>query len=230
VTEIHMPEPEEFDLEAWLSTGTIGHATVDTYADVVAGQTLIDLQDRRDELCKKLGIDPDEEPAAAAFPKDQPLSEYDGADDELADLDDQIEEMRQRLAASKMTWHLRAISAEEIDAAHDKHEIPQPPVDPGPNASEQAKTRFGKKAMAYGRARTEYDLSVRLEIIATAAESVATAAGSRSVDAALLRKLRARPHGQQWIDRLYKAVEQALKEEVELDRPTSPGFSTSTRG
>lgn len=230
-TDIETALPEDaadFDLMTWLESGTIGRTTVVTYNDVAAGKRLAEIDARLDEL--GYADDEAEKDAAAAFPKDEPLSATADVDVEVEQLLAEAEVLLPRHEASKMVWHLRAVSAEEIDAAHDKYEVPRPPSDPGPNASPQQREKFGTKALAYGRARTEYDRNVRLEITATAAEHVETPAGSQEVTVALLRRLRGRPHGQEWLDRLYKAADDATKDDAEPPRPTSPGSSTRIRG
>lgn len=226
----NMPEDAaDFDLMAWLESGTIGRTTVVTYNDVAAGKRLSQIDARLNELDYTDDREAHKD-GAAPFPKDEPLSAATDVDEEVEQLLAEAGALLERQAASKMIWHLRAVSAEEIDAAHDKYEVPRPPTDPGPNASQQQREKFGTKALAYGRARTEYDRNVRLEIIATAAEHVETPAGSQEVTVALLKRLRGRPHGQEWLDRLYKAADDATKDDAELPRPTSPGSSTSTRG
>jgi hypothetical protein len=221
----NLPEdPADFDLIAFFNTGTIGRTTVVTYNDHEAWKRMVEIDARLEEL----GVS--DEGDSPAFPKDEPLSAINEDQAEVDALLAEVAELEGRRDASKMTWHVRAISDEETKEARRQHKAPVPPTDPGANASPQQREKFNAKVLQYSQAREDWLETVKLEQIAVGVEHVETSHGQHDVTVATLRALKKRPHGQQWLDRLYQAISDALQEDVDPPRPTSPGRFINARG
>lgn len=219
-TEMNLPDdPSDFSLADWLTTGTVARQHVTIHADQEAGKRLAEIQARLDELGHDGAADPE---------ADSPLG-ADG-DGEVAGLLAEAETLVDRWEQSKATWEVRALSADEVAACIDLAPVPTPPVAPAQHASPEAQRKFAERAMAFARKQTEAHDQQRMHMIARAVVSVTTARGTvPGVTVDDLRDLKARPHGKQWLDRLYAAIEKATEEDVEVPRPTWPGSSTSTR-
>jgi hypothetical protein len=222
-TTVHLPDdPADFGLADWLSTGTVARQHVTIYADQAAASRLEEIDARLRE------IDPDVDPAAGG---DGPLSAAGKAPVEVAELEAEAAELIERMQASRAVWEVRALSGEEVQVARDAVKWPRPPVQPPAAAGERAQERFRDAVIAYSAAQDAADLEFRCRIVHTAVVAIVTPRGT--VDAISLDSvtgLRAKPHGQAWLDRLYKAVDSATEEDVEIPRPTWPGHSTAARG
>ena len=207
---------EDFDLLAFVATGTIARREVVIYNDHEAARECQRLQEAIDAA-------DDEDPKT-----DGPLG---GDFQSKAELEAEAASWLERLQASKMTWTVRALSAEEIDRAYEAVPDPKMPTPPKDGAAQGLKDRFTERWVAYQVDVEKAKADRRLVLIAAAVESIETPAGvSGAITAETLRSLRGKPHGQGWIDRLWAAVDEASSEEVEPPVPTSPGRSTSSRG
>jgi hypothetical protein len=196
---------EDFDLLEFIDSGTIARREVVIYTDHEAAAR-----------CHEIAAEPDAGP-------EESLGET-TSDAEAA-------EWLERLMASKMTWTVRALSSDEIERAMDEVKPPAMPVPPNNNAPRQVHEQWAEQVREYNVAKAKADADRRLVLISYAVLGVETARGTlAAVDVDTLRGLRAKPHGQGWIDKLYAAVDEASSEDVEPPVPTSPGRSTSTRG
>jgi hypothetical protein len=208
---------DDFDLDEWLSTGTLAKRAVEIYNDPA-------LVAEFDILSQRLTA------AQAANPS--------GAEETMAGgpVSDIIEEMHRlhaRWEASKATWTVRALTEDEVRAIVDAHpdpvipEIIRTPKKPGEVWSDEQLAAGAAHLEAREAVMTERNLAM----IALAVTEVRTPKGvRRSVTIEQVRKLRSRPHGKAQATRLVQAVESATSGEVEVPRPTSPGRSDSDRG
>lgn len=208
----------------WLKTGTIGRRTVTIYADVEAGKRLAEIDQRLTEL------------TAAAddtdAPVDAPLSASTAP--EIAELEAEAEVLLDRLEDSKSVWTVRAVSQDEVEATYTAERgvvSPKMPVPPPQGAAQKVQERYAENFRAYAERNEQARKERRLHLLVIAVETIETARGTREgVTLEQLHALQARPHGQQWIDTLYQAVQAATEQDVEPPRPTSPGRSGSGRG
>lgn len=215
---------DAFDLLEYITSGTVARRQVTIYNDPEAGEALAKILERLDEL----GWSEDPEPGDDR-PQDGPLS-GDPAQDEIDELLAEAQELQARLEASKSVWTVRALSEEEVERAFDEVPLPKTPRPPKDTAPKKEFDLFHDRAEKWGKDKTEADRERKLALISAAIVTVETPRGS--VDSAsrdVLRALRSKPQGQQWIDRLYKAVDDAQGSEVDVPRPTSHGRSTTTQ-
>lgn len=224
MSDQHTPGPAleeaDFDLMDWIETGTIARRTVVVHNDPAAADRFLELEKRLAEL----GFDDEDDLADAPLGSPSVSSEVDAIRREHA-------ELYARWEASRATWTVRAVSEEEVEAIVAAIPAPKMPVPPLEKAGRAAHEAYYQKVAEYTEAKKKFDDEVNLAIIARAVEKVETAQGTaRGVTVDQLRKLKARPHGAQWIDRLRDAVSAATEGDVDVPRPTSPGASTSTPG
>ena len=204
-----------FDLLEFVKRGTSARREVEIYTDHEAAAEC--------QRINELLADAEDDEGDA----DGPL----GSATTVERLAEEVDPWLARLQASRMTWTVRALSAEEIDQAFEQIPPPKTPVPPKENAPRPLQEAFTDRVIAYNKSKAQVDADRRLLLISYAVEGVSTPAGTQdSVSVEDLRALRAQPHGQGWIDRLWQAVDEASSEEVEPPVPTSPGRSTSTRG
>lgn len=215
-------DPAEFDLSHWLQTGTIKTAEVEIYADQEAGNRLVKIHERLTEL----EADNDEGKAAG----DGPQSVPNPIRAEVAELEAEAEELRPRLQASKSVWTVRGVSQEEVETSQGAYPVP-PAISPlPPTANDKAKDRHERRMQDRAKAHVKAQLDQRVHLIALATQSVVTEQGTAGgVSEEFVRSFLSLPGGQHWINRLYKAVEEATGEDVQIPGPTSPGSSTATR-
>lgn len=208
---------ETFDLMDWIESGTVGRRQVTIYNDVEAGKRLQDVHARLGEL------------GATEGPEDGPLE--DAGSPEVAALLAEADELLGRLEASKAVWTVRAVSTDDVEATFSADGgVPEPkkPVPPPAAAGKKAAEDFVDRVNEWNKAVEAADARRRLFLIARAVVEVETPRGTvagASVEA--LEALSHRPHGRQWIDRLYAAVDAATDADVEVPRPTSPERSTT---
>lgn len=203
-----------FDLLEFVKRGTSARREVEIYTDHEAAAE-----------CQRIG-ELIESADDADDDADGPL----GSATTVERLTEEVTPWLERLKASRMTWTVRALSAEEIDQAFEEMPPPKMPVPPKENAPRPLQEAFTDRVVGYNKHKAKIDGERRLLLISYAVEGISTAAGTQdSVSADDLRALRAQPHGQGWIDRLWTAVDEASSEEVEPPVPTSPGRSTSSR-
>lgn len=222
---------ETFDLMDWIESGTIGRRQVTIYNDVAAGDRLVEIDERLTEL----GYGGDADPEA-----DGPLAG--SSTPEVTALLAEAEQVRERLADSKSVWTVRALAEDEVEDTFDpdKGGVPEPklPIPPPEKAGRKAQEDWVDRVNAHRKAVAAAEAERRLRMIAAAVIAVETSRGRVERDAGddpimsvdQLRSLRSRPHGGQWIARLYEAVDAATEGDVEVPRPTSPGRSTSDLG
>jgi len=198
--------PESFDLLAWIDTGTIATREVTLFIDHEAAVEYADIQ-------KQLAVLQAE--ADAVLAEDGPMTYTPPHADEIADLEAQAEVLQGRLDAAKAVWTVRAISHDELKQVFNSIKYPKAPVPPKDGAAKPLVEAFYDKSEAYGLAKMEVDEARKVALVATAVTSVVTGVGVRdSVTAEELQLLKKRPHGQQWLDMLWAAVESASDSKV----------------
>lgn len=210
----------EFDLMDWIESGTVARRQVVIHNNPA-------LADQFAELEAQLAAAEKNTKDAGA---DGPLSEADPREEILADM----EALWEKWEASKAVWTVRAVSQDDVEASFDEERggvhAPKAPMPPPEKAGERARERFMGAVHLFNVAKAKADRDRKLCIISTAVVSVETPRGiATSVSVEQLRALRDRPHGEQWIDKLYAGVNAATAGDVEIPRPTSPERSTSSQ-
>jgi len=207
----------EFDLDEWLSTGTLARRSVEIYND----PSLAAEFDELDRRLKAVQVD-DADPEATM-----------GTPSEATEILAAMDELHERWEASKATWVVRALTEDEVKAIIDEHPDPEiPPLlaekrEEGAAVSEE-RLEAGRVYMA---AREAVVTERNLAMIARAVVEVRVRAGvARGVTLEQVRRLRERPHGKLQATRLLEAVESATSGEVDVPRPTWPGRSEAARG
>jgi len=216
VTQNPIPEGD-FDLDDWLSTGTLARRAVPIYNDPSLAAEFDVLAQRLSEL--------------EAMNKGDESSVGESA--EITEVYEQMAAVHERWEASKATWTVRALTEDEVKAIADAH--PDPEIPDIIRAERQPGTVWDDVQRAAGKAYVEAREAAvterNLAMIALAVVDVATPRGTASsVSVEQIRKLRARPHGKQQVTRLVEAVSSATTGEIEIPRPTLPGRSDSDRG
>lgn len=210
---------DTFDLMDWIESGTVARRQVTIHNNPALADEFTALEERLAEA----------EKAAKDAGGDGPMSEGDPREPILS----AMEELWARWDASKAIWTVRALSQEDVEATFDAETgIPSPkaPLPPPEKAGERARERYLTAMQDFGVAKATADRDRRLHLIAAAVVSVETSRGIvERVTVDQLRALRDRPHGEQWVAKLYAAVEAATQGDVEVPRPTSPVRSTSTQ-
>ena len=211
---------DTFDLMDWIESGTVARRQVVIHNNPALADEFTALEDQLAEA----------EKTTKDASGDAPMSQDDPRDAIRA----QMEALWERWEASKATWTVRALSQDDVEATYEPETgIPAPkaPIAPPEKAGDRARERFMEQVKAFTIAKTDADRDRRLYLIAAAVVSVETTRGvATSVTVPQLKALRARPHGQQWVDKIYAAVEAATQGDVEIPRPTSPGRSTTSLG
>lgn len=209
--------PDDFDLMEWIESGTVARRKVTIYNNPA-------LVEEYEALEAELAA---AEKAIEESGGDAPMDSADPREGIVA----RMEALYERWEASKATWTVRALSREDVDACFEAVPAPKMPVPPMDKAGQKAQDRFAEKVAEYTKAKAETDDERKLHMIAAAVVGVETPRGNvESVTVEQVRALRDRPHGQQWVDRLYAAVEAATEGDVQIPRPTLPGRSTSDLG
>lgn len=212
------PIPEgDFDLDEWLSTGTLARRAVPIYNDPSLAAEFDVLAQRLSEL--------------EAMTKGDESSVGESA--EITEVYEQMTAVHERWEASKATWTVRALTEDEVKAIAEEHPDPEPPEilrakrESGQVWSDEQRA----EGQAFLAAREEALTERNLAMIALAVVEVATSRGSaNSVTVEQVRKLRGRPHGKQQVQRLIEAVTSATTGDIEIPRPTLPGRFDSDRG
>lgn len=210
-------DQDAFDLDEWLSTGTLARRAVPIYNDPA-------LVAKHDILVQKLAD-------AQATASDEEASIGQGS--AIADLHEQMVALHQRWEDSKATWTVRALTEDEVREAAEQHPDPQIPAILG--LPKPAGGTWSEEQLAAGRdhqeAREKAQTARSLAMIARAVVEVRTTRGATThVTVEQIHRLRARPHGKTQTQRLLDAVLSATSGEVEVPRPTLPGRSDSDRG
>jgi len=231
---------ENFDLMAWIASGTVATRSVDIF-------------NRPDMIVEYEALEAEytaAEKAAAQAGDDAPMS----AVDPRPGIEARMEEWRERWDASKATWTVRALSHDEIEATFEAKDggiaSPPQPVAPLPQAGKKAQEDYSEKVTKWARAVHEADRERTLHLISAAITAVESTRGRLERDPGhppivtveALRQLRDRPHGDTWVGmipsgkgqrvtgKLATAVMAATEGDVAVPRPTSPGRSTTTQG
>lgn len=206
-----------FDLDEWLSSGTLAKRAVEIYNDPA-------LVAEYDILSQRL---------AAAQAADPAGAEETMAGGPVAEIIEAMQRLHERWEASKATWTVRALTEDEVKAIVDSHPDPEiPEIIRGKKAVGEVWTDEQRAAgAAHLDAREAVMTERNLAMIALAVTEVRTPRGvAAGVTLEQVRRLRARPHGKTQTIRLVEAVESATAGEVEVPRPTSPGRYDSARG
>lgn len=216
MTENPIPEGD-FDLDEWLSSGTLARRSVPIYNDPSLAAEFDVLSQRMSEL--------------EAMTKGDESSVGESA--EITEVHEQMTAVYERWEASKATWTVRALTEDEIKATTEEHPDPEIPEiirakrESGQVWSDEQRA----EGQAYLAAREEVMTERNLALIALAVVEVSAPKGRRtSVTVDQVRTLRARPHGKQQVQRLIEAVNSATSGDIEIPRPTLPGRSDSDRG
>lgn len=230
MTENTLPDdPADFDLNDWIETGTVArrevkiHNRPDLYERFVAIEAELEA----------LGYQ-DPEDVADAEPDAQGDEALDAGGDDDAHVYELLEERAeifQLWDESLAIWTVQAISQEQVDEAIAAVDSPKQPLPPKQGAPQRLQAEYQTKLLEYGNALEKVKRERRLYMISAAVISVETSRGTATgatVDQ--LRALQGRPHGQQWLDKLYNALTDATQDDVEIPRPTSPGPSTTALG
>ncbi len=209
---------EDFDLDEWLSTGTLARRAVPIYNDPALVAEFDMLQQRLTDAASRVVV------GDASM----------GDSAEVNELYEQMQALHARWEASKATWTVRALTEDEVDeitAAHPDPDVPnilggdKPAVG---TPEHDARLAAGQEYLA---AREKVVTARNLAMIARAVVEIRTSKGvRRSVTIEQLRRLRARPHGKSQTQRLLDAVASATTGDVDIPRPTLPGRSGSDRG
>ena len=231
---------EDFDLMAWIASGTVATRTVDIFnrPDMIAEYEALEAEYTAAEK------------AAVQAGNDAPMS----AVDPRPGVEARMEEWWERWDASKATWTVRALSHDEIEATFEAKDggiaSPPQPVAPLPQAGKKAQEDYSEKVTKWARAVHEADRERTLHLISAAITAVESTRGRLERDPGhppivtveALRQLRDRPHGDTWVGmipsgkgqrvtgKLATAVMAATEGDVAVPRPTSPGRSTTTQG
>lgn len=221
---------ENINFLEWLDSGTVGRGVAEFHTDVEAVAEMERLAAELEEL----------EANRSKVGGDESVAER----GRYAELAAQAEDAIARHTASKTFWHVQALPPEAtqqvLDATPDPvaPERPTPPRPLGAGATPKQKSEHARRLADYEEAserwrqekllpwRAECDrleVERRAAIIALATVKVATVRGTISaVTSEDVLKLRARPHGVERFDLIWKAVQDAHASEREVDRPTLP--------
>lgn len=216
------PEPigvsaDDFDLMDWFATGTIARRKVVIHNDPALVEQYQELEAQLAAAEKTYGAD-----GAAERSLDEA--------DPRPRLLEQMTALYERWEASKATWTVRALSQDDVEATFDAVPVPKAPLPPLEKAGVKAQERFVEKVNEHAAAKAAAEGERQLHLIAASVESIETAAGAASgVTVDQLRSLRSRPHGAQWVRKLWQAVNAATEGDVDIPRPSSREGSTSTR-
>lgn len=220
-TENYLPEdPSAFDIEGWLSTGTVVRREVPAWSDQVAARRAQEIDARLTEL----GVGEGQK-------GDAPLDSAGENFDEIEALVAEAEEVADRLAASKVVFTVRGITDEEIEQVSRDVPAPKVPVGAPAKASPEQQQKAMDRIARYGELKKAVDEERLLRQIAMCVETVTTPTGTaHGVTPDGLRKLKGEAFGGQLLERLWNAILAARAEAVPVPGFTSPAFSTSTLG
>lgn len=211
--------PETIDLMDWVESGTVARRQVTIHNNPALLEEYEALEAQLKEAEKRVRAAGGDEALSDSDPREAIL-------DAMADLYDRWE-------ASKAVWTVRALAPDDVQATFDPDTgVPEPrrPVPPLEKAGKKAHEDFVEAVGTYSKAKAKADGDRQLHLISAAVVSVETPRGTATAASVeVLEKMRARPHGQQWIDRLYAAVQAATEGDVEIPRPTSREGSTTPR-
>jgi len=233
---------EAFDLMAWIESGTVATRQVTIHNDPALA---VEFEALEAEYAAA-------EKAAAATAGDVPISSV--APDPRPGIEARMTDLYARWDASAATWTVRALAHEDVEATFDADKggigHPKQPTPPAANAPEKLRERYAERLMDWARAVSEADRERTLHIIVAAVTAIETPkgrierepGGDPIVTVDVLRALRDRPHGEQWVGvipttqgqkitgLLARAVMKATESDVDVPRPPLPGRSTTLPG
>lgn len=216
---------DDFDFDTWLEAGTVATRTVEIHNDPALLGEYEALEAELEQAEKDW----------ARSGGDQTLDAIDPRPAIVA----RLEALWERWEAAKATWTVRALSGDEVDDSFepDKGGIPVPPqpVPPLDKAGQKAREDYARKFTRWAKDNEQAKRERRLVLISWAVTRIEargrvskrTAGAPPIVTVEQLRAMRARPHGEQWIIRLHKGIEDAMESDRDVPRPTSPVRSTS---
>lgn len=216
-TEDYLPEdPATFDMDGWLSTGTVVRREVPAWADQVAARRAQEIDARLTEL--GVGTAPE---------GDVPLDAEDENVEEIEALTAEAAEVTDRLAASKVVFTVRGITDDEIEAVIKEHPAPRLPMGAPAKASPEQQQKALDRLARYTAAKAEVDAERLLHQIALCVETVTTPTGTaHGVTTDGLRRLKGEAFGGHLLERLWGAIVAARAEAVPVPGFTSPASST----
>ncbi|MCL1801920.1 MAG: hypothetical protein FWG25_11270 [Promicromonosporaceae bacterium] len=201
-----MVDTTDFDFFAFLDSGTVATREVHLFVDHEAAQRHVEIQHRIAEL-------EDEESPVDELAN---LTIAESANPELDALRAEAILVEERLDVSRMVWKVQALSAERIQQIEDGLPDPKTPAPPKDNAGEKAREAWVARMVEHSKKVADVKMERSFAFIAAAVKSITTADGVKtSIAVDELRALRARPHGQQWLNKLSKAALAATDADVE---------------
>lgn len=228
--------PDDFDLMAWIESGTVATRTVKIHNNPAL---VAEAEALQAELAAA-------EKAIAETGGEGPL----GAADPRPGIEERMRAVSEAWDESCAEWTVRAIAYDDIERLYEAVPHPKQPAPPPATAGDKAREKYAERMTAWGKAVAAADRERTLHYIATAVTAVETTKGriEREVGAPpivtidALRALRDRPHGEQWVGvipsgrgqrftgLLASAVMEATEGDQDIPRPPLPGRSTTLPG
>jgi hypothetical protein len=195
------PDTNDFDFIAWLDTGVVATRKVTLYIDAAAAAEYMRVVAELDSV--EAGEDDDSMTGGKA-----------------AHLRERKAELEAMLKDAQMVVTVRALSKEEVDAANEAIPSPKSPMPPKENAAPEVQARFMEKIEVFLKAKQQAEEARKLALLGVAVQQIETAAGTRDhITAEELASFRKRPHGQQWLDLLWAATNEATDEKANPELP-----------
>lgn len=207
-----MSTTDDFDILDWIESGTVAERSVVIYNDpaLVGEFERLDRELKAAEQAKKAGA----------------AEESVGEADPVAVIIARMKDLHARWEASKATWWVRALPAEDIKAIARQFPDPPRPDFPKDTPTEQRAAEYQAWADAAAAATDDRNLRY-LEKAVFKIETPRGTAKGITLDA--LRKIKSRAHGTPTLNRLIKALEQAQDGDVEIPAPNSRSSSEGTQ-
>lgn len=202
--------------DQWLATGTVATRTTTLNSDHSLAAEYTALEAKLAQAEERAKRNPD-----------APMDD----EDTVPLIIEQMEDLYRRWEAAKATWTVRALSLDEVEATFVAVPAPTLPHQPPEKAGAKARERFARAAERFVKENKEADRERKLYKLAIAVTHASTPVGDLDgVTVEQLRTMRDRPHGEYQIETLYTALLEAQDAELPIERPTSPGSSTSVPG
>lgn len=205
----------EFDIMAWIESGTVAQRSVVIYNDPAIVAEFEALERRR---VQAEASDDDGDEASIADSS------------ELAEIRAAMESLQERWEASKAVWTVQALDDQKIRDLTEMHPAPKRPESVPDDSSDEVKAAHADAMRDWNErliaARDERNLA----FISAAIVRVETAQGTATaVPVEALRAMRSRPHGATRITQLLAAVENATAGDVEIPSGESHAPSRATK-